>query len=755
MKQFFGMTGAFVVLLGSCSNEKLHSLPPAPPEITVQPTQLAFSPTSLGQPVVHTLAISNTGGRSLSLESIVLSTETSDEFDWEPLDPEVNRVSLPNLKAGQSLEVQVIFTPADRGREIGTLLISSNDEDESPLEVPLATLPIGAAVLTCMPNPVMLATIPPQPTQRTVSCINEGSATLTVEDIQRAAETSADFDIVWPEIPFDVAGGGPFQIEVTYAPQAVGTGTGSLTIVSNAIDGDYELQLVGEGTEEEVCIVSVFPPMLGFSNTYVNDPADQTALLSNSGTGPCVVTSIAPTLSTDSPFSYVGALPLTLAPSDSRSITIRYTPRDTTMDNDFMYIGTADPDAGAGIMVNGNGIAAYIQLYPCPYDFGTVLTGCPAQQDFFIDNVGIAPLNISSATISGGDAQFVLLSDPPASIGVGGGPQIFTIGYTPGAAGDHPATLTIVSNDPYRGTLSCELSGAGSDDGHVVEIFDTATPQVDMLLVVDDSGSMDEQADTLANSIPALLNHLEDWNVSYHLGLTTTDVTDNENPFVPGKRGRLLGDPKIVTNDTPNAQQALRNNLGLADMGSGTECGLEASRLALTEPLVSTENAGFLRQSARLLVIYMSDEEDKSPDGETISPVSTYVGTLLNVKNNDPNLLRAVAIVVLEGETCGPEVGTRYLELVDVVGGMMTTLCVDDFSPAFTDLAQAITDPPDRFFLDSPVAAGTLQVFVDNVLQPSDTWAHDSDTNSISFNEGADPLAGSVVRIEYITICST
>src|SRR5690606_994902 len=124
-------------------------------------------------------------------------------------------------------------------------------------------------------------------------------------------------------------------------------------------------------------------------------------------------------------------------------------------------------------------------------------------------------------------------------------------------------------------------------------------------------------------------------NVDFHLGVTTTGLTPSGScpgGFNGGENGRLFpsvseGRPRLLKPTMPKDE--LMNYFAqnvLVGTCHGTEPLLEAAKRALSDPWINTPleqdgNMGFLRRSAALSIIGLTDEDDSdSPD-----PVADYV----------------------------------------------------------------------------------------------------------------------------------
>jgi hypothetical protein len=142
--------------------------------------------------------------------------------------------------------------------------------------------------------------------------------------------------------------------------------------------------------------------------------------------------------------------------------------------------------------------------------------------------------------------------------------------------------------------------------------------KLDVLFVIDNSGSMSEEQQAVANNLSAFVSELrtrggvpQDFNV----GVITTSVyqyvvTDKPRYLWPGQAGLLQGtvsgsDPELLTKFAALVKQGTD--------GSGQETPFEAVRLALTLP----SNFEFFRPGARLLVVILTDEDDCSELGGT------------------------------------------------------------------------------------------------------------------------------------------
>ena len=204
---------------------------------------------------------------------------------------------------------------------------------------------------------------------------------------------------------------------------------------------------------------------------------------------------------------------------------------------------------------------------------------------------------------------------------------------------------------------------------------------VDVLWVVDNSCSMDEEMQQVATNFASFIDEFVDLGLNYHLAVVTTDMDD------PAQSGRFRG--PVLTQDTPDVINAFLAQVDQGSAGSGSERGFDAVQAALSEPLASTDNAGFLREEAALAVIVLSDEDDDSTQGST-----SFVNWFESLKP-DPEKLTFSSICGdrgfgcqefdFFGNTLSASAGPQYIDATD---GFWASICTSD-TPA--SAAKALT----------------------------------------------------------------
>ncbi|RLB59079.1 MAG: hypothetical protein DRI34_03050 [Deltaproteobacteria bacterium] len=348
------------------------------------------------------------------------------------------------------------------------------------------------------------------------------------------------------------------------------------------------------------------------------------------------------------------------------------------------------------------------------------------------------------------------------------------------------------SSLPLSLLLLALMPAAGCDDvrfitrqppGTQVDIFEqTSVPVVDVLWVVDNSASMAEEQQALADNFGAFFDYLQDAEADFHIGVTSTDI------YNPDHQGRLLGDEPVIDNDTPDAAAVFAANVNVGTEGKGDEQGLACALLALTEPLLSGDNFGFLRDQAYLFIIFVSDEDDRS-----FGPEEYYVRRFEQIKDIGNDGMVTVAAVVGDVPEVPPacreqkhaEPGRRYAEVAEQSGGLALSICDDDFSVNLDALGFSAAGLKRTFTLTRAPDPRTIAVWIKTtcataampgeacsesfddcggaaadvygracVVKQSlpDGFVYDEEANSIRFFGLALPPFGAVVQVGYVPL---
>lgn len=103
------------------------------------------------------------------------------------------------------------------------------------------------------------------------------------------------------------------------------------------------------------------------------------------------------------------------------------------------------------------------------------------------------------------------------------------------------------SNSPNNGTSNTPNNGTSNAPNNVPLNNPTADPAViDLLFVVDNSGSMCQEQTTLRNNFELFVEELADANIDFHVGITTTDMNPDYGLEPVSSPGLLQSTPQPV-----------------------------------------------------------------------------------------------------------------------------------------------------------------------------------------------------------------
>ncbi len=389
------------------------------------------------------------------------------------------------------------------------------------------------------------------------------------------------------------------------------------------------------------------------------------------------------------------------------------------------------------------------QLTPMVMDFGVRPVNCtPPQLSATVQNLGVQPITVQRIRLVATGTATTPFSIVPINVPFtlnAAGQRNILIQFQPTAVGTYNATLEVFYG--VTTPLTIQVTGRAERAPSQTDNFVQRAGAIDVLLVLDNStGTMGLQT-ALSNEMSFMMQALtfEGWD--YQIGVTTTDLT------ATGAQGAFVGSPRIVTPQLANPQTTMEQRVYVGVNGSENEQGLEAARLALSPPLVTTgANAGFLRSQAALLILIMSNEDDHSP--MSVADYTSFIRSVKPGANSPPtalNIIASTATFCTRGDGTTARYAGRYLGASGSVGGTVSHICGTSWNSALTTFP-AVT-PSDTFQLSVQPDPATIEVRVDGSRVPNTRYIYQSTPNSIRFQSGFVPPFGSRITITYTGRC--
>jgi hypothetical protein len=503
-----------------------------------------------------------------------------------------------------------------------------------------------------------------------------------------------------------------------------------LSLLILAACQDYEIKPAtgGDGLED-VPLIRVTPPLLEFGGLAEGEQGEQSFTVHNDGEATLTVSALgvrgAGYSLVDAPTSF------DLEPGEERDVDVSFVatgPGDLVGD---VAVTSNDPVTPVTTLdLTGIGLMPALVFEPSPYSFGGLWPGCARDTNIHVRNDGYAPLHLDTLLLIGDG--FTQLSGPalPLELAIGEETSV-DVQFAPLVDGTYDAQIWATSDDP-RGALSTALTGVGGDSYVVEQEWtqpDAPEVPVDILLWVDTSGSMDDDAANLAANTTSFTNALTAFDADFQLMVVTKWIGCHNGAFITPE----------TTNPTAEMSSDLSYDAASSGMG---EQGLRVSTEAISADLIGPGgcNEGFLREDANLSVLLVSDEPDQSAD-----PWNTYVAALDAAAPGA--IISAVAGDVPDG--CGEaEPGTGYAEAAAATGGAFLSICDTDWGTHLLTLAEASVGLDRLFPLDAEPVPDSIEVEVDGVAVTTG-WVWREDSNTVLFDAESVPGFGQTLVIRY------
>jgi hypothetical protein len=437
-----------------------------------------------------------------------------------------------------------------------------------------------------------------------------------------------------------------------------------------------------------------------------------------------------------------------LEPTESTDLIVTYDPSTYEANYEEVSILSNDEDESEVIVpLNGAGDAPVIQVTPPFYDFGPIFVGCDDGLEILIENIGNVDLNIddlqyyASLPVDFAIEDYETTEGPLPWVLPPGGLVSIAVGYTPLDIIYDGAWLEVMSDDPITPIAVAEQEGLGDYETWITDNFtQDEEASVDILFVVDNSGSMSSNQTNLKDNFDAFMAVFVSAGVDYQVAIITTDQSG------------FVGD--VITPLTPDPITAFQDQVDLIGYhGSAIEKGLwYAYESTTTGDASSSSSTGFLRETSRLVVVYISDEPDGSTSsayggGSSTMTPSDYSASLLSLKSSS-DLVIAHAVAGDYPSGChtngGATFGDGYYDVVTDLGGTFMSICDDDWSITMDTLARESMAMLAFPLSDAPIE-DTITVQIDSAI--SSDWIYDSAANSITFTVA--PAEGSAIEITY------
>jgi hypothetical protein len=311
--------------------------------------------------------------------------------------------------------------------------------------------------------------------------------------------------------------------------------------------------------------------------------------------------------------------------------------------------------------------------------------------------------------------------------------------------------------------------------------------KLDILFVIDDSGSMSPYQTNLANNFNAFISNFITLGYDFRIAVITTSAWEAQ--FFGGassqNRARFRNNSghSILTPSTPNLTTAFAQNISAGTTGNGDERHTQSIKTALDHSF--NASFGFPRSDAYMAVVMVTDEDDYSnstttclqpnPGGgcnnNAYNPGSAhpsmvghqtddYIDYLMVKTGSTTNPRFNVSTIAVTDAACKNDpsthsaamIGYRVMELALATEGIIGSICDTNFSASLNQIQQQISELSTQFYLSRTPVPGTIKVKVNGVSIAESTvngWSYISSSNSVKFHGSAVPAEGDSISIDF------
>ncbi|MCC7405402.1 MAG: hypothetical protein IT288_13470 [Bdellovibrionales bacterium] len=338
-------------------------------------------------------------------------------------------------------------------------------------------------------------------------------------------------------------------------------------------------------------------------------------------------------------------------------------------------------------------------------------------------------------------------------------------------------------------TVGCDKTSPSFSILPDTEVFfqntGAVSAKIDMLWVVDNSGSMHTSQQNIADNFESFIGDFASRSFDYRIAVIGTDAYRQVFTGDPNiSLFKSAGGAAVITPTTPNLTDVFIGNIMVGTTGHGDERTLHSISTALVNP----GNAGFLRADSFFAVILVSDEDDFTHNGSeyikgqysaytdpghtyynsakdhTISKYMDYFQTLTS-SSGATKRFSVNSILIKDGDSAclsqlsggGRIYGKRNQAMAEAAGGMVASLC-GDFAEELKAISNNILTLSTQFFLKRVPIPESITVKINGQLIPrkdqnpgplSGGWVYDAAANSILFYGDYIPAAGSQILVDF------
>ena len=421
--------------------------------LSLSTSTLDFGSVTAGTSKTLTMTATNTGITNITVSSASISSQYFS-------------LSAPTLPvvvlAGQSIPVSFVFSPNAAGTFNATVSVVSNATN-TPATFSLTGTGVASGLLAVNPGNEVFGsvTVGTQSTQ-TVTLTNNTTSTV---NISAATVSGTGFAMSGIAPPLSLNAAQSTTFTVTFAPQAAGSASGSVTITSNAPNPTLSMTLSGTGAS--VGALGANPTSLNFGTVRAGTSQGLSETVTNTGGSSVTISQVA---ATGTGFSVSGiSTPATLAAGQSATFTVTFAPASASSASGAVTVTSngSNPTLTISLAGTGSAAAGTLSAAPAPVALGNVFTTFSGTATGTLTATGA---NVTVTAASSSNSRFLIGGLSLPTIIPAGQSVSFTITYSPLVVGADTANLTFTSNAQITTTTDTATGTGVAPPVHTVAL---------------------------------------------------------------------------------------------------------------------------------------------------------------------------------------------------------------------------------------------------------------------------------------------
>ncbi len=423
------------------------------PGVGLSASTLTFTTTSGTTPTSQTqmVTVTDNGTASDTFTGFAISGTNAADYTQ-------SNTCGTGIASGATCTVSVTFSSSTAGSGLtATLTITDNAGTQTVALTGTATAPTPAvtpsATSLTFATGVGVTSLP-----QIVTLTDTGTGAVTFTSLSITGTNASNFSET-NTCGTGIAVNANCSVNVTFTSSTGGTFNADLTVIDNA--GTQTVTLAGTAATP---MASASPASLTYITQSVGTTsASQAATLSNPGTVPLAITSIAITGTNSGDFAQTNNCGASLSASASCTINVSFTPAATGTLTAALTITDDATPATQTVTLTGTGATPSVTLSANTLTYASTSVGTSASPQSVMLSNGSVALTISSIAVTSGSANFTQTNTCGTGVAANGTCSI-SVTFTPSTTGALTGTVTITDNagGVSGSTQTISLTGTGT-----------------------------------------------------------------------------------------------------------------------------------------------------------------------------------------------------------------------------------------------------------------------------------------------------